>query len=718
MISNRRQFLKSLAAFSCAALALPRKTLNATSSADFFQPQRLLMPDQPIFEYFYRFFTEAQNRCPNPFWEEQLLQAEAIYGTFHGYPPRQVSPEEKEKLAEAIRAFYQEWKKPFPSLSINWEGGAKIRPEIQPVQLTSGLTRHMIVEIHNPLDLPITLQTFSGAMPGPAWHPVTIPAKGWMPVLAPLLLQETGARTIPLKWVSTEKAPQTLQLDAPVTVAAPATLKGAILDGQTGQPCAGRVYVLDEAGFYHFDNALGAVPSQRMKPVVFRPAWQKIPFFYVHHHFTLPVPAGKTRVILERGYEHPLSEVSVTLQPGKTGEVELESSRHIDMKKGGWISGDTHVHWAENGWDVNEDLDLLKVVQEAEDLRVVNNLLLYQWRTEENGGTFIKPDQRPMGPIAELSGENYHVEMAEEYRNDNFWGHINLLNIQEVIQPIATGPGSGGPPDAIDYPLNRQAVEKARSQGGISIEAHNMGPFFCSAVPVNVALGLSDSLDQLDPEYYVKFLNSGFHLPLTNGSDHPARLTGCVRAYVKVEGGFTYANWIEGIRKRRTFTTSGPLLFLTVNDADMGDQLDVKGGTELTVRARVWSRHRVGHFQLIRNGEIIQQKRVEGQEGEIAFTCKADAPQWFAVRCSQTEMFNPLNTPRAAQSTAVYVKVEGAMVQKAEDIGWLLENTKKFRQRVESEANFADAQQKAEALAFVDEGIAVYQKLFDQCKRG
>ena len=58
---------------------------------------------------------------------------------------------------------------------------------------------------------------------------------------------------------------------------------------------------------------------------------------------------------------------------------------------------------------------------------------------------------------------------------------------------------------------------------------------------------------------------------------------------MKVEGDFTYEKWIDGIRKCQTFTTSGPLLFLEVNGADIGDTLEVERGTKLRITAKALS---------------------------------------------------------------------------------------------------------------------------------
>ena len=184
----------------------------------------------------------------------------------------------------------------------------------------------------------------------------------------------------------------------------------------------------------------------------------------------------------------------------------------------------------------DEKIDLLAVVQKAEGVRVINNLTLKHHTTNQN---FTAPAQYPMGPIPGYCSEDWHIEMAEEFRNEEFYGHLIFLNIRELIQPISTG-FMGGPPFH-DHPHNLQAILEARDQGGIMIEAHGLGRN--ANVPVDVAHGLADSLDQLDPVDYYRFLDCGFQLPLSNGSDHPARLVGACRVYVNTALPFTYERW-------------------------------------------------------------------------------------------------------------------------------------------------------------------------------
>ncbi len=434
--------------------------------------------------------------------------------------------------------------------------------------------------------------------------------------------------------------------------------------------------------------------------------------FYSDGTFEIDVPPGPTTLTFERGFESPFVTESIDARGGESQTVTLTTRRFLDMRSLGWVSGDTHIHWSKNSWDENESLGLLEMVQRAEDLRVANNLTLYQWRSDEQGGPFATPDQFPMGLVAAHSNADYLIQMAEEYRNDNHYGHINLLNIRELIRPLATGPGSGGPADAYDYPINRTAILAARQQGGISIEAHNLGPFHCSDVPVNVALALADSLDQLDPDHYYRFLNCGFHIGLSNGSDHPARVVGCCRVYVRTALPLTYETWIEGLRRGRTFTTSGPLVFLTVNDAEIGDTLDVASGTVLRVTARAVSRAPIGALEIISNGEVLQTVQTDENEAKIRCELPAETSRWFVVRAARDgHSFNALDGPDIAHSSAVYVRVDGREVVRREAVEFWIANVRQHALRVESTARFANDTQRREALAHIAEGLARYEAL-------
>lgn len=359
------------------------------------------------------------------------------------------------------------------------------------------------------------------------------------------------------------------------------------------------------------------------------------------------------------------------------------------------------------------------MVQRAEDLRVINNLTLYQY-TAPPGESFTKPDHFPMGPVPGMAETDYHVQMGEEFRNDDYYGHICLLGIKELITPVATGRGSGGPQGTPDYPTNKWVIEQAHAQGGIVTEAHNLGGFNRGSMPANVVLGLADSVDQLMPEHYYRFLDSGVHVPISDGSDHPARIAGEVRVYVKVDPAKPlFDGWIDGIRERNTFTTSGPLLFLTVNGQPPGAAMNVTAGSTIEIRVEAFSRRPIGNLQLVSNGgRILAQQRVTETSATLTFNTVANEPFWVVARSSPNNNYYALVQRDVAHTSGVFVDVGGrrkidpaAVNFWIQILGWNLT-------AVETQATFATPAQKAEAVAYVRSGITAFQALLLPAKTG
>jgi hypothetical protein len=672
----------------------------------------------PRLEHLYRLFSDLCLRCPTESQRETLARAEDIYQVVWAWRPKPPEDEEVRQVTQKAESHYRQLRDTYPAIRVLWEA-EHLHTEVplRPILLARGIERGALLEVENRMQQPITIAPRMDGQTAPASPPLTIPPGERRTFILPLQTSEKESRRIVVLLEPQASGATARSIEIPVETQEPARIQGVALESRTGKPSPGRVRVLCSDGQLRHALAYADNTTVSEKPVVFRPASYKLPFFYSDGTFEIIVPPGETQVTLERGFEHRLLSRSLDLKPGEVRKITLSSGRFLDMARKGWVSGDTHVHWVKNSWDINEALSLLGVVQRAEDVRVINNLTLYQYRPAEMGGVFIKPDHHPMGPVPGMCDREYHVQMGEEYRNDNHYGHINLLGISSLIQPIATGPGSGGPPEAIDYPINRTAILEARRQGGINIEAHNLGPFFTSDVPVNVALGLSDSLDQLEPQHYYRFLNSGFHIGLTNGSDHPARVVGCVRCYVRVEGAFTYAKWLDGVRQGRTFTTSGPLLFLTVNGKDLGDTLDIPAGTTLKIRAKAVSRFPLGAFELVSNGEVLKSVKTEKTEALIEMELIAGESRWFCVRASRNGNYDALSGPDIAHTAAIYVRVDGKETLRREAIQFWIENIQRHMARIRQIANFANDDQRQEALAHVQEGLAKYQALLQKAEK-
>lgn len=664
------------------------------------------------FEHYYQFLAILFHEAPTDLQTACIEQAEVLYQHTKGWRAAQMTDADRASATDGLRTLYAKLREQYVVLEADWSDKVLALAPHEPITVAEGVPRHAILEVTNRTESSLDLTAVVRSAAPYASPAFTVPPGAMRPVAVPL----SAAEGLLLELAPAEAPEEGRQTPVPVKPVKPATIRGTILEGATKAPFPGRVYVTCSDGVLRHGKAFAHNTTLSEKPVVFRPATWRFPFFYSDGHFEILVPPGETTVRLERGFEHPIVETTLTAGAGETHEVTLSSERFLDMKAQGWVSGDTHIHWAKNWWSENEDIALLALVQRAEDLRVANNLLLYQWRPAPPG-PFIKPDQFPMGPVPGYCDDNYHIQMAEEYRNDRFYGHINLLNIREVIQPIATGPGSGGDNDALDFPTNKPIIEAAHAQGGICCEAHGMGPFENSDVPANAVTGLSDVLDQMDTEYYYRLLNCGVRLPLGNGSDHPARIAGCARVYVKVDGYFTYQGWIDGLKRGQSFVTSGPLLFLQVNGQDIGSVIDVKPGTPIKVSARAVSRRPIGNLQIVSNGEVMATTYTDTAEATLEFKTIADRPRWFAARCAPGDEYTAIKTaeeyhtarPGIAHTSGIYLHVDGKPVRIADDLQMTIARLREHAADIAKRANFANDDQRGEAIGHIEEAIQAYE---------
>jgi hypothetical protein len=670
------------------------------------------------FPYFFNLYAKIVYEAPAPMQAEMIDQMVKMYVSMQPWGDHS----NLENLYEEVFKTYEQLPGSFYCLKVKLtDDGIVAADSLKTLDLTAGLKRPILVEFSNISSTEMQANVYSERNVLPPIAPVTI-APGEDRFLFAVFQPDINDiySSIPIKIVN-ETNTLLGTIDLPVKISKAAVIKGRLKELNSDMVFPGRVYVIGNDNIYRHGKKHAGNQTLSEKPILLNvPIGENytLPFFYSDGTFEIQVPPGDVKLTPERGHKHENKKKDVTVKPGQILDVILESGRIIDMKAKGWYSGDTHIHWVKNWWSENEKIELLAMVQQAEDLRVANNLTLLQYRPKEQGGPFIAPSQFPMGPVPDYCDQNYHIQMAEEYRNDNFYGHLNFLNIKELIQPISTGPGSGGAPDALDYPLNKTAIEQCHAQGGISIEAHNLGPFHRSDVPANVISGLSDSLDQLDPEHYYRFLDCGIQIPLTNGSDHPARLVGQCRAYVKVEGDFTYEKWIDGIRAKRTFTTSGPLLFLTVNGQDIGSELHVKKGMVLSIHAKAISRHPIGNFQIVTNhGKIIAEKFVSEKTMEFDLRISANESGWFVARCSPTENFSALNGYNIAHTSAVYVTVDNLPVCRPEAVAYWIELLKRHHENIRVNARYANDIQRQEELDYIQQAIQKYDDLLDRMNK-
>ena len=418
-----------------------------------------------------------------------------------------------------------------------------------------------------------------------------------------------------------------------------AELKGFIRDATSGAAVAAKVHVrTSTGGFVHPPDSIMKVgPGD--------------PFFYSDGEFSLRVPRGVTDIIVERGTEYePFRHV---VQAPATGAVEVDCQlqRWADLPARRWYPGNTHIHYNEL-----EDHPERRLRLDTE----VNDLSVTAVSVLQRGEIPYASNRFPIGFMTDFSTEHRQVDCGEETRHNSHhgggYGYVMLLNLRNLVEPVSRGDlVSAFDPD---YPPLCYACDDARTQGGLVIWCHNGSGM---EAPVAAALGKLHAFNLFDPSWkeleydiWYHLLNCGIRLPASTGSDWYVCSNN--RVYVQTEQEFTYASWIDGLRKGRTFITNGPALFLEVDGTGPGGTL--QAAKSRAVRVSWSSFYPLRRVEVVRDGEVVQQRMLdEGpqqREGDWSFDLAAGEDGWIAARL-YGEARDSFEQPVYAHTSPVYV---------------------------------------------------------------
>ena len=696
----RRSLLGAVGLVVCGTVQLAAHPHKPGSSTDGHQPQAARAPDESrrAAAFHLDFFTDIARRCPLACQPRLITQSVLEHRFVSGAPDAPTL----ERLVSQRNELLDTLRKKLPWLSASWSSD-RLAWDAPPgtLEVTERRPRYVVVEICNVTERVLQASVDAGTPDARVAHEIAPGAS--IPFL--VAIQPTADRA----QISVHGEQETRALELPVERVVAATLRVQLLDGESKRPVAGRVTVEPSDGRLRYAGPFVENRTFLEKPIVQLAPMRMVavPFFYADGSCEVEVPPGRVQVRFERGFEHASIDQAVEVAAGERRDVTLASESLLDAKRSGWISGDTHIHWVTNAWNVDLPLADLALVQRAEGLRVANNLTLLHRNPDD---AFVKPSQAPMGPVLRYCDSEYHLEMGEEYRNQNLYGHLCFLNLQGLVLPIGTGPQIAGD-DSLDYPVNKTAILEAREQGGISIEAHGTGNNH--ELPLNAVHGLTDSLDQIDPEDYYRLLDCGFQLPLTNGSDHPARVAGCARAYVHIEGEFDYEKWIDGIRCGRTFTTSGPLVFLDVDGQGPGSVIVPDPDKRSQVRVRAISRFPLGRVQIVSNGEVLEEVETQARDATLECPLPLDTSRWVVARCSRNDRWNAIWDADVAHTGAIYSHPEGKPVFKPEAARAWISRMQSHARDTLTRGRFANASQRSEATRYVEESIRRYRRMIE-----
>ena len=453
-----------------------------------------------------------------------------------------------------------------------------------------------------------------------------------------------------------------------------------IIDSSTGEITSSRIDILGSDEKYHIaedalfmggdcdmsDEGAGIVDlkttlatfSQKIEN-----PYTKTTQFYSSGFSKVTLPPGKTIVRVFKGPEYKMGFLEVDILEGTTTKLKIELKRWVNMPGKGWYSSDDHLHIPR---PVKELDPIILEVMQAEGINVGN---LLQMGKVLN---FNIASQHSHGKESYYQEKDYIIAAGQENPRTHFLGHSITLGATDTINFPK------------EYLIYRLIYEEAIKQNGINGYAH-FGQIFESGeygLPIVLPHGLLHFMEVLQFgrgkfDSWYDILNLGFRVSPTAGTDYPCAKTvpGHERFYTKVEGKFTYENWIDGVRKGRTFVTTGPLLDFKINGKGLGEEINLANADSVLIEIDVIydpGDGSVNKIELVENGNIVRQFPLMEQKGEINIKFKHAIKEnsWIALRGSgsldkeQMDVepwnFGLLKWSNIFHSAPIYVKIDNA----------------------------------------------------------
>ncbi len=398
-------------------------------------------------------------------------------------------------------------------------------------------------------------------------------------------------------------------------------------------------------------------------------------FAYVPGSFQIELPVGEVFVELNKGFEYRPVRQRLEIKPGQR-ELRLTIDRWADWRREGWVTADTHVHFLSPQTAALEG--------KAEGLNLIN-LLASQW------GRLFTNVADISGEASGCSDEETIVWVGTENRH-HLLGHISMLGTRgdPVFPMCAGGPGEAylGDPDVVAL---SEWAQTCKEREGVVIRPHFPTPV-CEE-PVYISGGLLDgaelrffpnpeegALDVFQFQEWYRYLNCGYRVAAVGGTDKMSAgmPVGGVRTYAQLDpqDEFTFANWGKAVRAGRTFTTSGPLIEMTVDGHVVGSEIQMpRGGGEVEIRAKATCAWPIHALEVVVNGRVVADSRRPAGANSLSLhqKVKITGSAWIAARCASALQVShcwPIHL--GAHTSPVYVVCGGEELFSPSDATYML----------------------------------------------
>jgi hypothetical protein len=492
------------------------------------------------------------------------------------------------------------------------------------------------------------------------------------------------------------------------------SLRLVVKDATSGKPTIARISLREDEGRFH-------APAGSLHRSL-----RGRGHFYCDKTAELTVPAGTYRLSCYRGPEYKVVSRQIVVKEGQTHEATVELERWVHMAKGGWYSGELHIHanYGYGSWFNTPQT--MRQQCAGEDLNVCNFMVA----NSDADVVYDRPFFRG-GPDPLSTAENI-LYWNEEFRS-TLWGHMTLVNLQQLVEPIFTG--FAGTTNPHDSPSNADIADRAHWQKSVvnythvaQAEGWTKTPYAAKAIPIDVALGKIDTLDinntwEASVPLWYRLLNCGFRMPATAGTDVflnriGSNLPGGDRVYVHLDGPLSYQGWIDGLKVGKSFVTSGPMLSFTVNGREPGAVLKVGEKPQFSVKATARSPFPLAKAELVHNGKVIAAAKLadDGRTATLDQQLTLDRGGWLAFRADGPGTGDTATGHLNAHTNPVYVEVNGVMPRSAAEARAFLAWIDQFEILLRSRNRFPTEKLRQQAQEQIEAARLAYNRIIQDAK--
>ncbi len=471
------------------------------------------------------------------------------------------------------------------------------------------------------------------------------------------------------------------------------TLKIKVAD-ESGRALPARVHLRDSAGRWLL------LPGQSTRQKAVYRGTQPVAgdWFYTDGTFSIDVAPGEAHIDIAHGPAFAAMHDVVPVAAGRTTEKSYTLRRLVDPLGMGWYGADEHLHqMPDSALMLAEDLNLAAIpICGGVDLRYRPGQKVTQL-----------PDARHL-LVSELPAVEWDCFL---------WNlpkplALRLGDEDWPREDWATSDRPGGSSDLRTSLIVRTPllIEQMHSAGATLI-AYMHDPPRLWYYPLYVANGWIDVYGVLENGFcgianraeaefwrgydanfgiWYRFLNCGYRLPASAGTDNIGMGVGVWkgynRVYAKLDGPLTVENWLRALKQGRSFVTNRPLLFVTVDGKEPGAELAIRSaeGARADVEIHAVSATPVSRVDILHQGRVLKRIDVDPPATDVRRSEKLTVPKsgWVAVRClGQGE--NPNLSPAfaLAHTSPFYVIVDGQPIRSPDDARYLHDQFSKFVDR-------------------------------------